>query len=164
MARVSGAVAPLTPAVRELVLTQGERRRRWEEDEEVWCQMFGGRAAFHATAPAAALGQQQWVAPELDRWLRERQPLCQHQLLSYARKLRNFRHHRHALESKGWAQLEGWGRASIDSQFYGAQIIATRTPDCNIAIVLTGEETRWPSHLNLFLIVARFPWHLHTAR
>uniref|UniRef100_A0A453K621 Senescence domain-containing protein n=2 Tax=Aegilops tauschii subsp. strangulata TaxID=200361 RepID=A0A453K621_AEGTS len=54
-ARVSGAVAPLTLAVRE-------RRRR--EEEEVRCQMFGGRAKFHATVAAAALGQQQHQAAE----------------------------------------------------------------------------------------------------
>ncbi|XP_037487958.1 pentatricopeptide repeat-containing protein At4g01990, mitochondrial-like [Triticum dicoccoides] len=47
------------------------------------------------------------VAPELDRWLRERQPLSQHQLLSYVRKLRNFSDHVVCLQLIDWMEARG---------------------------------------------------------
>ena len=66
--------------------------RRGPELRVAWVPLY---RRLSKLPPAAPLG---CVAAELDRWLRERQPLCEHQLLFYVRKLRNFRQHRRALE------------------------------------------------------------------
>ncbi|VAH38789.1 unnamed protein product [Triticum turgidum subsp. durum] len=75
--------------------------RRGPELRVAWVPLY---RRLSKLPPAAPLG---CVAAELDRWLRERQPLCEHQLLFYVRKLRNFRQHRRALELIDWMEARG---------------------------------------------------------